>query len=282
MLYHGKNGIVVAGVFDGHSSSGGGDRISRALVDLFRTLGKKLTSDMFRQPEKMKAFLTDISFVFDQMLLKRQGSNARRSGSTAAVVFYDEASNLLYTYNVGDSRTITFQMLPRGIVKGTWHATQDHKPSLVSEIDRIERAGGKVLSSRAGSSVPRVNGVLALSRSFGDFDLKREFNGTSTRVQGGHLGGDWVTVRPTVRGPYRPSSRAGADFYVAIASDGVWDMMTSKELSRRIRESAAAEKASGGRGMTRLCRDLVQENVERWKGKGADNVTLALLRITQQ
>lgn len=43
--------------------------------------------------------------------------------------------------------------------------TKDHKPYLEKERDRIQKAGGFVL-------IQRVNGCLAVSRTFGDFDYK--------------------------------------------------------------------------------------------------------------
>ena len=44
----------------------------------------------------------------------------------------------------------------------------DHKPDRQDEVSRIKQAGGFVRHW----GVPRVNGVLAVSRAFGDFSLK--------------------------------------------------------------------------------------------------------------
>ena len=50
-------------------------------------------------------------------------------------------------------------------------ATKDHKPDDPEETKRIEKSGGFV-SLPPQTYIPRVNGQLALSRAFGDFQLK--------------------------------------------------------------------------------------------------------------
>lgn len=48
--------------------------------------------------------------------------------------------------------------------------TYDHHPDREDERARIEAAGGSVITW----GVPRVNGVLAMSRSIGDVYLRRQ------------------------------------------------------------------------------------------------------------
>ena len=48
--------------------------------------------------------------------------------------------------------------------------TEDHHPDRDDERDRIEAAGGSVVSVWG---VPRVNRILTLSRAIGDVYLKR-------------------------------------------------------------------------------------------------------------
>ncbi|CBZ56324.1 putative protein phosphatase 2C [Neospora caninum Liverpool] len=76
----------------------------------------------------------------------------------------------LYVINVGDSRA----MLLGG--NDYYEMTKDHKPDDPEEKSRIERAGGFVTDETA-RSVARVNGLLAVSRSFGDFLLKEPGSG---------------------------------------------------------------------------------------------------------
>lgn len=69
---------------------------------------------------------------------------------------------LLHVANVGDCRAV----LCRG--GKAIPVTQDHTPSVPSEAARVEAAGGFV--SRC-----RVNGILGVSRSFGDIHCKVRF-----------------------------------------------------------------------------------------------------------
>jgi len=283
ILFQNRDGnITVFGVFDGHSSGGGGSDISGALVEGFEVLGEELDTKLFKNPKAFRNFLRLNSADIDEWLLKDQRRNAIRAGSTACLGFYDSASNTFYAYNVGDSRIVFFEVSGGGgrtrghkkiVKKGTWHQSMDHKPGLQSEINRIERAGGEVRSKSAGSSVPRVDGVLALSRSFGDFQLKRPFNKSH---------GDWVISEPKIMGPYHPTLRSGTEFYAAAGSDGVWDQMSSRELTKHIVNYASESSSSARGGLDQLCQELVDENIERWKsGSGADNVTLVIMRVSK-
>jgi len=81
------------------------------------------------------------------------------AGCTANVALLYKTT--LYVANAGDSRTILSrdgQPLMLSI---------DHKPDLVGEKTRIEKAGGFV-------SDGRVNGNLNLSRALGDLEYKGE------------------------------------------------------------------------------------------------------------
>jgi serine/threonine protein phosphatase PrpC len=66
--------------------------------------------------------------------------------------------------HVGDSRAYVFSGKDKGSLL---HSTQDHHPNVESEYKRITEAGGWVTAKR-------VNGLLALSRAFGDYSFKPE------------------------------------------------------------------------------------------------------------
>jgi serine/threonine protein phosphatase PrpC len=85
------------------------------------------------------------------------GEASSSAGCTANVVLITKTE--VYCANAGDSRSV---MSKKGKAK---ELSQDHKPTLPNEKRRIERAQGFVEDGR-------TNGVLAMSRSIGDFEYK--------------------------------------------------------------------------------------------------------------
>lgn len=104
--------------------------------------------------------------------------------------------------NAGDSRAI--------IVKRDGSAvdlSKDHKPDRDDETKRINDLGGRVIHWGRW----RVEGVLAVSRSIGDAKLK-----------------PYVTAEPdTVEHEIDED-----DMFLVVASDGVWDTMTSDLVAK--------------------------------------------------
>ena len=80
-------------------------------------------------------------------------------GSTALVAVFDGKRRALTVANVGDSRCV----LSRG--GSALELTKDHRLTRKDERERIEAAGGVIVHHR-------VNGQLAVSRSFGDVEHK--------------------------------------------------------------------------------------------------------------
>lgn len=150
------------GVFDGH----GGDMCSKFIANrIMEELDKG-------RPEDDQA-VADLVFKLDREFL----DTGETSGSTGTFVFASpadsNASRLdLLIGNIGDSRVLLAR--PDGSMvegPGTDGAlTTDHKPDHPDERERIERTGGHVKNV---NGVHRVNGDLAVSRAFGDGQLKK-------------------------------------------------------------------------------------------------------------
>lgn len=104
-------------------------------------------------------------------------------------------------------------MLARGDQAVT--LSNDHKPSLPEEKERIEKAGGQVKFNR-------VNGDLAVSRALGDFDYKR-CPTVSVKDQA-------VTAFPEMI----VEERDKQDQFIILACDGIWDVMSSQEAVNKV------------------------------------------------
>lgn len=105
-----------------------------------------------------------------------------RYGSVCTAVLIDYESLVVYQINLGDSRSILFNS------RTIFSITQDHNPNQPEEFERINAAHGVVMNSR-------IDGSLAVSRAFGDFDYKI-VHGTYTPVQGKVSAVPVVTIIP--------------------------------------------------------------------------------------
>ncbi|URE42307.1 Stage II sporulation protein E (SpoIIE) [Musa troglodytarum] len=135
-----------------------------------------------------------------------------RGGSTAVTAILINGRKL-WIANIGDSRAV----LAKG--QQVLQLTVDHDPS--TERRSIENRGGFV--SIMPGDVPRVNGQLAVSRAFGDKDLKR------------HLRSD-----PDVR---CVDVAADTDLLI-LASDGIWKVMSNKEAIEIARKATDPQAAA--------------------------------------
>nr|CAB3461275.1 unnamed protein product [Digitaria exilis] len=116
-------------------------------------------------------------------------------GSTAVVAVVGPDS--VVVASAGDSRAV----LSRGGVPVP--LSIDHKPDRPDELDRIQKAGGRVIFWDGA----RVLGVLAMSRAIGDGYLK-----------------PFVTAEPEVT----VTERTDEDECLILASDGLWDVFSNE------------------------------------------------------
>ncbi|KAK9683338.1 hypothetical protein RND81_10G133300 [Saponaria officinalis] len=116
-------------------------------------------------------------------------------GSTAVVSVVTPEK--IVVSNCGDSRAV----LCRGGV--VIPLSTDHKPDRPDELNRIEKAGGRVIYWDG----PRVLGMLAMSRAIGDNYLK-----------------PYVIPDPEVT----VTDRSNEDECLILASDGLWDVVSNE------------------------------------------------------
>nr|CDS26069.1 protein phosphatase 2C [Hymenolepis microstoma] len=138
------------------------------------------------------------------------------SGSTACVAFLlpevsdDEESVrrvFLYVANAGDSRAVLCR------AGAAVELSEDHKPEDPPERARINAAGGTVTADG------RVNDGLNLSRAIGDHVYKQRHDL--------RMWDQMISALPDVT---RTELVPGADEFLVIACDGIWNAMTSQAV----------------------------------------------------
>ena len=188
-------------------------------------------------------------------------------GSTAlAVVIHENinkydgtATRFIVAANVGDSRAI----LSRG--KVAIDLSKDHKPNDDSERNRIESLGCAVewcgdVNSQGHpiehTGVYRINGNLALSRSIGDRSER-----------------PWVTNAVDITHYLIDEVH---DSFVMIATDGLYDVVSSQEVVAFIHD--LMESTTQAERRQELQHDVAKYVAEEALRRGtADNVTVLVL-----
>ncbi|OMO98013.1 phosphatase 2C (PP2C)-like protein [Corchorus olitorius] len=132
-------------------------------------------------------------------------------GSTAVVALLTPEH--IVVANCGDSRAV----LCRG--GKAIPLSFDHKPDRSDELARIEAAGGRVIFVNGA----RVEGILAMSRAIGDKYLKPV-----------------VTSEPEITF----TKREPEDECLILASDGLWDVLSS-ELACEVARECLKERNNG-------------------------------------
>jgi protein phosphatase 1L len=206
---------LVIGVFDGH----GGFQVAQALAEnlplaLIRSLRVSGTSEAQVAAAISRCFLeADAAVVRDDAA--QRAPNAPGPGSTAAVAVV--FSNTIWLCNVGDARAVLADEAGAVIAE-----TADQTPSVPEERARLLMRGATV-STNVYDRKPRACGVLAISRAFGNKGLKQ-----------------YITADPVVQRVQLP--RSGCS--LLIASDGLFDVISSAEAVRTLHVRARAPAAT--------------------------------------
>ncbi|XP_034406516.1 protein phosphatase 1D-like isoform X2 [Cyclopterus lumpus] len=205
------------------------------------------------------------------------------SGTTASVVVIRGVH--MYVAHVGDSGVVVgVQENDSDITLQALEITQDHKPELPKEKERIERLGGSVMKKSGVNRVvwkrPRLthNGpvrrstvidqipFLAVARSLGDLWSYDFFSGEFV-----------VSPEPDTTVMTLDPSRHR---YVIIGSDGLWNMMPPKNA---VNMCSSHDKMVGPKGMS-CARRLGCTALLFWKERmlRADNTTVIVLALQER
>ena len=210
-------------IFDGHGGDSTAKLCTKKYPEIFR---KCLLENPFDYEQALKK-----SFLLMDKEIEK--TKAQEVGNTATVVFIN--NRLLYCANVGDSSCCL-------IGKNAEFISVDHKCTNKKEIKRIEKEGGKIIDNR-------LEGILAVSRGMGDFDLKSK----------------GLSAEPHVTKRLIDHSLN----YCVIASDGVWDVLTPDDVF----------KITQNHNLADLAKVIVQTAIERGS---EDNISCIVVELNRK
>ncbi|KAI6192293.1 G protein-coupled receptor [Aphelenchoides bicaudatus] len=194
--------VSMYSVFDGHGGAQVADfleqNFNKRVFLMLEEKEQRIGQDIYKDDELIEQALIDEIGRIDADVTTPKTSY---TGSTLISAILNH-NRYLTVINVGDSRCIGADFEGNLV-----QLSVDHKPSQPEERARIETAGGFV----EHYGVERVNGILAVSRAFGDTDLKRH---------------RFVISKPDITRidlEKRPLS------YILLASDGFWDVVSNHE-----------------------------------------------------
>ena len=219
------------GLFDGHA----GGRCSKYVA---ANIAEALSDDPY--------FLTSIPHAIksafhslNESFLKIAEKNKLHDGSTGIVVLI--RGKQIFIGNVGDCRAV---VLCAGKVV---QLSKDQKPTSIDEQKRIVSLGGSVVYCMG---VARVNGVLAVSRAFGNRTLRS-------------------VIRPDAEITSRDISKN--DDFIVIGSDGLWDVLRNEDICEIVYSFSGSKQPPQV-----IAEELVNTALSRGS---SDNVTCLVIRI---
>lgn len=180
--------------------------------------------DLIQTPEGKK----------ELMVIKSGDDESRHDGEsfagcTACVALI--AKNELYVANSGDSRCIILS-------GGTAHAlSEDHKPELDRERERIQKAGGYIVDGR-------INGNLNLSRALGDLEYKKNTDLKPSE--------QLISAVPEIT----KRTLTAEDELLVLGCDGIWECLTNQQIAEFLQD-----KAREGKSVSKAVEDLLDNIV---------------------
>lgn len=252
---------IFLGVFDGHGLEG--RPIAHYARDYISTMSReaavKLSAKQNRSKDRHGSISQDVhrarlntlksAFSCAERALTESDSGIDHvfSGTTAVVAWLFGKD--VYTAWTGDSRAVVGRVLTPDNGRMRFKAVDlsyDQKPIRADEKRRVRSAGGRIARWQRNMGPLRVwlprdwTPGLAMTRSIGDTVLSE------------------YGVSPVPEVSY--ASLGTGDSFIVLASDGVWEFMTSQEVvdfvGRMRRE---------GRSSSETAEALVREAVRRWR-----------------
>lgn len=221
-----------AEVYDGHGGRTAAQAAAEMLTPHFLDAWRRELDKSLRNRRKEEILIRDAYLATDRYIIDRGTASG-----TAAATLYVIADRFIAA-NAGDARIVI------GTAEGALALTVDHRPDLQEERERIESMGGSVMFL----DLPRVLGLLAMSRALGDRDFK-----------------PYVTAEPRVAKGWLGREND----YVVVACDGVWDVLDNDEVVELVRRSGDVQRAA----------EMVRESAR--DARSTDNITVVVIDLRE-
>lgn len=251
---------MIFGIFDGHGGREVSEYVSRHFTYEFLSCSQYEANDipnalirtfyrmdeLLLTPEGSKE-LTRISKNLPSSYPAKEKKLYMNKGCTAIVVLI--RNNEIFVANAGDSRCILNR---NGVAVSL---STDHKPSLLSEMNRIIDAGAKIIDGR-------INGGLNLTRAIGDFKYKNIPNLPKDRQS--------VICEPEIV----RVNLEDEDKFLVIGCDGVWERIGSQDCVNIVQE-----KIDKGFGLGVVAEEILDRAISPkvTNGLGCDNMTIIIV-----
>ncbi|XP_062409358.1 protein phosphatase, Mg2+/Mn2+ dependent, 1Lb [Sardina pilchardus] len=238
-----KSHPSIFGIFDGHGGEAAADYVKAHLPDALRQQLQAYEREKENSALNYQTILEKQILSLDKEMIDQLSEKYDEAGTTCLVALLSDKQ--LTVANVGDSRGVLCDKDGNTIA-----LSHDHKPYQLRERKRIKQAGGFI--SFNGSW--RVQGILAMSRSLGDYPLK---NLNVIVPDPDVLTFDLDKLQPR---------------FMILASDGLWDAFSNEEAVRFVRERLD-EPHFGAKSIVlqafyRGCPDNITVMVVKFKGTG--------------
>ncbi|XP_067851473.1 protein phosphatase, Mg2+/Mn2+ dependent, 1Lb [Heptranchias perlo] len=202
-----KSHPSIFGIFDGHGGESAAEYVKIHLPEALKQHLQDYEKDKENSVLSHQTILEQQILAIDRKVLEKLSAAYDEAGTTCLVALLSDKE--LTVANVGDSRGVLCDKDGNAVP-----LSHDHKPYQLKERKRIKRAGGFI--SFNGSW--RVQGILAMSRSLGDYPLK---NLNVVISDPDILSFDLDKLQPQ---------------FMILASDGLWDAFSNEEAVRFIKE----------------------------------------------
>jgi len=217
-------------IYDGHSGYEVANQCKAILYKQIQEAIRVAGPDVLNRKDEMATLLKQV-FIEHNKYLASIIDTLDDSGSTATVALVTPTH--IYLAYLGDSPC--FMMHPQ-----TGRILEEmgkHEPSLAVETARIQAAGGFVEIDEYG--IPRVDGMLAVARAFGDFSL-------NWKGKVPPAGADWTKMKVTAHPDVMVWERPGVGV-LALMSDGLVESetVTLKPLAQVAHDIQKGLEATG-------------------------------------